>query len=223
MTTGSFPAAARGRLADHAYHVLLHKIVTAEFREGDPLPSESELSALFEVSRPVVREALKRLRTQREMLENLEFRRAIEPQAAALAAERRQDTHLAAIQCRRGRRTPCHHHRRPRMSTEKTYTKRLGILRKREDMTHEPFVAHWMVTHAELCKTLPGLRRYSVKLVDRERFARFGYDGFSELWFDAEEALHAAFASPEGKVLLADLPNFTSQIDPIISVETQKL
>ena len=38
-----------------------------------------------------------------------------------------------------------------------------------------------------------------------------------------EEALHAAFKSPEGKTLLADLPNFTSNINPIISVETQML
>jgi uncharacterized protein (TIGR02118 family) len=80
-----------------------------------------------------------------------------------------------------------------------------------------------MGTHAELCKKLPGLRRYSVNLVDRERFAKFGYDRFSELWFESEEAQHAAFASPEGKTLLADLPNFTPQIDPVISVETQKL
>ena len=105
----------------------------------------------------------------------------------------------------------------------KTYTKRLGILRKREDMTHADFVTHWTTVHAELCKKLPGLRRYAVNFVDRERFPKFGYDGFSELWFDDEEALHASFASPEGKILLADLPNFTSQIDPIIAVETQML
>ena len=105
----------------------------------------------------------------------------------------------------------------------KTFTKRLGILKKREDMTHEQFVQHWMGTHAELCKKLPGLRRYSVNLVDRERFPDFGYDGFSELWFDTEAELHASFKSPEGKTLLADLPNFTSKIDPIISVETQML
>ena len=72
-----------------------------------------------------------------------------------------------------------------------------------------------------LCDKLPGLRRYSVHLVDRERFPKFGYDGFSELWFDSEDALVAAFASPEGKTLLADLPNFAGDIDPIISVETQ--
>ena len=41
----------------------------------------------------------------------------------------------------------------------KTFTKRLGILCKRDDMTHEQFVAHWMGTHAALCKKLPGLHR----------------------------------------------------------------
>jgi uncharacterized protein (TIGR02118 family) len=105
----------------------------------------------------------------------------------------------------------------------KTYTKRLGILRKKEGMSHEDFVKHWTTVHAPLCCKLPGLRRYSVNFVDRERFSKFGYDGFSELWFDSEADLHASFASPEGKTLLADLPNFTSQIDPIISVETQML
>ena len=128
MSSGEFPTAARGRLADHAYNVLLHKIVTGELRAGAPLPSENELCALFAISRPVVREALHRLREQgvivsrrgagsfvqaslpehvssaqvarkqREMLDNLEFRGAIEPLAAALAAERRLDSDLAAIE-----------------------------------------------------------------------------------------------------------------------------
>ena len=44
---------------------------------------------------------------------------------------------------------------------------------------------------------------------------------FSELWFDSEDDLKAAFASPEGVTLLADLPNFAGDIDPIVSVETQ--
>lgn len=103
----------------------------------------------------------------------------------------------------------------------KTYTKRLGILRKKEGMTHDAFEEHWLGTHAPLCAKLPGLRRYSVNLVDRGRFPKFDYDGFSELWFDSEDDLKAAFASPEGVTLLADLPNFAGDIDPIISVETQ--
>jgi len=106
------------------------------------------------------------------------------------------------------------------MTTKKLMTKRLGFVKKREDMTHEAFTKHWLTVHAALCVKLPGLRRYSVNLVDRSRFPKFGYDGFSELWFDDEPSLWAALESPEGKTLLADLPNFAGQIDPIVSVET---
>jgi uncharacterized protein (TIGR02118 family) len=103
----------------------------------------------------------------------------------------------------------------------KTYTKRLGILRKKEGLSYEAFKEHWLTKHAVLCSKLPKLRRYSVNFVDRARFPKFGYDGFSEIWFDSEEDLVAAFASPEGRTLLADLPNFAGDIDPIIAVETQ--
>ena len=106
---------------------------------------------------------------------------------------------------------------------QKTFTKRLGILRKKDGITHEQFVEHWLQKHAPLCVKLPGLRRYSVNFVDRQRFPDFGYDGFSELWFDSEEALVAALQGPEGKTLLADLPNFAQDVSPILSVETQIL
>jgi uncharacterized protein (TIGR02118 family) len=87
-------------------------------------------------------------------------------------------------------------------------------------MSYEAFRNHWLNVHGPVCARLPNLRRYSVNFVDRERFPKFGYDGFSELWFDSEDDLVAAFKSPDGQWLLADLPNFTSVIDPIISVET---
>jgi DNA-binding FadR family transcriptional regulator len=49
------------RLADQLYGQLLEKIVSGELREGDKLPSENEISRSFNVSRPVIREALLRL------------------------------------------------------------------------------------------------------------------------------------------------------------------
>ncbi len=124
---GGFSAVTRTRFADHAYAVLFHKIVTGELGEGAALPSEHELCALFNISRPVVREALGRLRRenliesrrgsgsfvrprppvhmssryvaekQALLLQNLEFRAAIEPPAAAYAAERRSPRQLQAI------------------------------------------------------------------------------------------------------------------------------
>ncbi len=107
--------------------------------------------------------------------------------------------------------------------TNKTMTKRLGLVVRRPDLTHEQFTQHWLTKHAALCVKMPGMRRYSVNLVDKARFPHFPYDGFSELWFDDEAAMVASLASPEGKTLLADLPNFVDKIDPIISVETPML
>lgn len=49
------------RLADQLYGQLLEKIVSGHLMEGDKLPSENEISRAFNVSRPVIREALLRL------------------------------------------------------------------------------------------------------------------------------------------------------------------
>ena len=93
----------------------------------------------------------------------------------------------------------------------KTYTKRLGLLRKREDMTHEQFVRHWMTTHAALCKKLPGLRKYEVSQGPVASPA--GASGIylvAILTFDNMAAVQAAFGSEEGKATAGDLKNFAS-------------
>lgn len=123
-SVGTFPTVRRSRFADQAYAFLFHKIITGEFREGQMLPPENEMCAMFGISRPVVREALDRLRSEgliasRRGLgsfvqprprghpvalkklqlfeENLEFRRIIEPQAVRLACGRRTTADLKAI------------------------------------------------------------------------------------------------------------------------------
>jgi uncharacterized protein (TIGR02118 family) len=63
------------------------------------------------------------------------------------------------------------------------------------------------------------MQRYSVNLVAAGDIEKFGFDGFSELWFESKEALDAALQSPEGKTLLADLPNFVEHIQPILVEE----
>ena len=101
----------------------------------------------------------------------------------------------------------------------KTYIKRIGLLKRKQSLTHEQFLAHWLNVHAELCKKLPNLRRYAVNVIDREKSPHLDYDGFSELWYDSEEDLKAAIASPEGKTLMADLANFTEKIEPALVKE----
>jgi uncharacterized protein (TIGR02118 family) len=97
-----------------------------------------------------------------------------------------------------------------------TAIKRIGLVKRRKDLSYDQFKTHWLHVHAELCKKLPNLRRYSVNLVAPELVESFGYEGFSELWFDSAEALKASLESPEGKTLLADLPNFVDSIHPLV-------
>ncbi len=99
------------------------------------------------------------------------------------------------------------------------YAKRIGFLNKREDLTHEEFVAHWSGVHAVLCQKLPKLRRYAINVIDRKTQPQISYDGFSELWFDSVEDHDAAFASPEGVVLLADAKNFAAKLTGTLVTE----
>lgn len=52
----------RVRLADQLYGQIFNQIASGQLNVGDQLPSENELAERFGVSRPVVREALLRLR-----------------------------------------------------------------------------------------------------------------------------------------------------------------
>lgn len=118
---------ARKGLADIVFERMLRAIKSGAYRPDERLPTEYDLAAEFEVSRPVIREALKRLRDQglvysrrgagsfvrssglREplgfgQLENVadllncyEFRLVLEPAAAAAAATRHDAGSLAAI------------------------------------------------------------------------------------------------------------------------------
>lgn len=113
------------RLADKVYENLFHAIVTGMIVAGTRLPSENQLAQEFDVSRPVLREALDKLRADGlvtsvrgsgnyvqsavgkapgeegegvdrdalerigDLLNGIELRLIIEPEAAYLAARRR--------------------------------------------------------------------------------------------------------------------------------------
>lgn len=119
---------ARNRsLGDEVYEALERLILTGELESGVRLPSESDLCTRFEVSRPVVRRALERLRDKgliqsrkgsgsfvssdaidtpavagpeeqlSSILGALEFRLSVEPEAAYYAAIRRTAEDLDGI------------------------------------------------------------------------------------------------------------------------------
>ncbi|WP_309083779.1 FadR/GntR family transcriptional regulator [Chelativorans sp.] len=116
------------RLADILYGQILEQILAGSFREGDRLPTEHEISSAFNVSRPVVREALIRLQADGLIyarrgagtfvravpsvaitnfatpanisgyLRSFEVRLALEAATASLAAERRSPAQLSSIE-----------------------------------------------------------------------------------------------------------------------------
>ncbi len=61
-TTAALTRGQRVRLGDQLYGQIFERIVSGDLNVGDKLPSESEICQQFGVSRPVVREALLRLR-----------------------------------------------------------------------------------------------------------------------------------------------------------------
>jgi GntR family transcriptional regulator, transcriptional repressor for pyruvate dehydrogenase complex len=120
-------SALEGKLSGGIYARILERIVAGEFELNARLPAETELSLRFGASRPVVREALARLREDgvivsrqgsgsyvkrrpddailrfapvssiADIQRGFEFRAALEGAAAALAAQRWQDEDIAAI------------------------------------------------------------------------------------------------------------------------------
>ncbi|AAK90451.1 GntR family transcriptional regulator [Agrobacterium tumefaciens] len=118
---------ARKGLADIVFERMLRAIKSGAYNPDERLPTEHELAAEFEVSRPVIREALKRLRDQgliysrrgagsfvrsvglrqplgfgqlenvADLLNCYEFRLTLEPAAAAAAATRHDADSLKAI------------------------------------------------------------------------------------------------------------------------------
>lgn len=118
----------RARLSDTVYNQLLEGIAGGKYVVGFRLPTEQQLSQQFLVSRPVVREALRRLQSDgiivsrqgsgtyvqrrpsekvvaltakqnlRHVLEGFELRMSLEELSARLAARNRTDADIAAIE-----------------------------------------------------------------------------------------------------------------------------
>lgn len=80
---------------------------------------------------------------------------------------------------------------------------------RRSDMSPEDFEQHLRETHLPLVTKLPGLRRLVVnRVLPDPNGPPPTYDAVAEDWFDDAAAMSAAFASPEGQAVVADMPNY---------------
>ena len=91
------------------------------------------------------------------------------------------------------------------------------LCRRRSDMTHAQYVAHWRDVHAPLFASQPDVKRYVRRYVqcwvtgDRPGGPNLGdTDGIVELWFDDIEGFNAFANSPSYRnVIQPDEERFT--------------
>ena len=103
--------------------------------------------------------------------------------------------------------------------------KSISLLSRKDGLTHEQFMKHWVEIHAPLALKVPGIRRYvQSHIVDERRRGDIppigvAVDGVAELWYDDREAMARAVATPEMKALHADGALFIGRIKTFIVEE----
>jgi len=103
--------------------------------------------------------------------------------------------------------------------------KSLSLLVRKDGMTHEQFMTHWVEIHGPLARKVPGLRRYVQSHIRDQRrrpdIPDIGVevDGIAETWYDDAEAMARAVATPEMKALHADGALFIGRIQSFITHE----
>src|SRR3546814_3891876 len=75
------------------------------------------------------------------------------------------------------------------------------LLKRRDGMSLQAFSDWLLKDHVPLALKLDGLKRYQVNIAQTPDGA---YDGVSELWFDSEDAMLAAYGTEHGKAVAAD-------------------
>ena len=106
--------------------------------------------------------------------------------------------------------------------------KSIGLLTRKDGLTHEEFVTHWTEIHAPLAHAVPGVRRYVQSHILEERTrpdiptTDVDIDGIAELWYDDRAAFEVANASAAAKRLHADGALFIGRIKSFL-VEEQEI
>ena len=100
--------------------------------------------------------------------------------------------------------------------------KRVSLLTRKDGMTREQFIRHWLEIHAPLARPVPGLVRYVQSHILEEPTrpdiptTEVEVDGVAELWYDDRAAMARAHASPEAKTLFADGALFIGRIKAFV-------
>ncbi len=98
--------------------------------------------------------------------------------------------------------------------------KLISLLRRAEGMSKEEFRTWVLDEHSTIARELPGLRSYTVSVVESDDGP---YDCVNEMTFDDEEARAAAFGSEHGKAVAADAAAHASERVHLVTTEHRQL
>jgi uncharacterized protein (TIGR02118 family) len=82
------------------------------------------------------------------------------------------------------------------------------IVQLREDMSREEALRYWREVHGPIASKIPGLTKYVQNHATAAPQGDLQFGGIAELWFESQEALQSAMASPEWQATMADAANF---------------
>jgi uncharacterized protein (TIGR02118 family) len=103
----------------------------------------------------------------------------------------------------------------------------VGLLSRKQGITHAEFVRHWFEVHGPLAHAVPGIVRYVQSHITGTRSrpdileTDVEIDGIAELWYADLESFERAAATPEMKALTDDGALFIGQIKTYIVEERQ--
>ncbi len=98
--------------------------------------------------------------------------------------------------------------------------KMVAMVKKKEGMETGEFVRYWIEVHAPLEAKWPGLKRYVISpAIGAPGGGEPEYDGVAELWFEDEQAMNKALASPERQVSREDFLKFVGGATMMVTEE----
>ena len=106
--------------------------------------------------------------------------------------------------------------------------KSISLLARRDHLSHDDFVRHWVDIHVPMSHQVPGLRGYAISHITGTlthphapliRMPR-EIDGIAETWADSTQAQARLAASPEAQTWFADGAKFIGHIKSYRTEET---
>lgn len=98
--------------------------------------------------------------------------------------------------------------------------KLIALYRTPEDRT--AFDAHYKNVHTPLVKKMPGLRKLEVARVTGAPIGEAKHYLMASMYFDDQDAMQKALASPEGKATARDVMEFAAPLISMFFAEVQE-